>query len=658
MTAKAAVTEEVVTPAVARQRLLWSLAALLAMLMPALSHTRPWAMALIGVLIFWRLGYAYFRLPLPGRLPRGVLTLAALVAIWLTYGTLLGVVAGSALLIVMAGLKLIESHTRRDYFLLLVITLFIGLADFLYAPRVGLAAYMLPALWLTLTALVIVGHGERGMPARQAGRIAASLLLPAVPVAALLFFIFPRIAGPVWRLPSTGSAATGIGDSMAPGSISKLAVSSRVAFRVHFDSPPPAHRYWRGPVLHHFSHGVWTRGNTAITSLPQVQLRGAPVRYTITLEPDNHRWLYALAAPASWPDSAVLADDYTLYTAKPIRERRQYTIISYPKAHYGLNLTLANLQRDLQLPPGGNPRARLLAARWQHNLSTPQEIVRKALNLFRDGDFYYTLKPPPLGKNGIDRFLFETRRGFCGHYASAFAFLMRAAGIPAHVVTGYAGGELNPIDDYWTVRDARAHAWDEVWLKGQGWVRVDPTAVLPPSQIAPDAAAAIRAASAGTAGNSHWLRQLNYAWEAANTFWNRWVMSYGPSLQKAAFARLGVDYGSWTSIAMTMLAAFVLIFATVGAWFAWRAWFNRGEPVVRLYAQFCRKLARVGLHRERTEGPLDFAARIIHDRPDCAPTVNAITNHYVALRYEPNPPRDTLRKLATAIANFQPERRI
>ncbi|HET7370643.1 MAG TPA: DUF3488 and transglutaminase-like domain-containing protein, partial [Gammaproteobacteria bacterium] len=483
-----------------RQRLLWALAALLAMLIPSLNHTRPWAIALIGVLVTWRLAHAWFNLPLPGRLPRALLTFAALGAIWFSYGTLLGIVAGSALLIVMAGLKLIECHTRRDYFLLLVITLFIGLANFLYAPSFILAAYMLPALWLVLTALVVVSHGDRGLTSRQAGRISSGLLLPAVPVAAILFFIFPRIAGPIWQLQGKGVATTGIGDSMAPGSISDLAVSNRIAFRVHFDDPPPAGpRYWRGPVLHHFAHGTWTRGGKKMRPA-RVEPKGEPARYTITLEPNNHRWLFALAIPASWPADAALGGDYTIYADKPVRERRQYEMVSFPQAAYGLDLSRAARERDLQLPEGGNPRARALAAQWKHELGSPQEIVQRALRRFASGDYYYTLKPPPLGSNGIDQFLFETRQGFCGHYASAFVFLMRAAGVPAHVVTGYTGGERNPLDGYWTVRDAHAHAWAEVWLRGSGWVQIDPTSVLPANRIAPEAAAALQAASRGGVG--------------------------------------------------------------------------------------------------------------------------------------------------------------
>ncbi|HET6726113.1 MAG TPA: DUF3488 and transglutaminase-like domain-containing protein [Gammaproteobacteria bacterium] len=641
----------------ARQRLLWALAALIAMLMPAMDHIRPWAAALIAVLIVWRLGHAWFNAPLPGRALRAVMTLGALAAIWFSYGTLLGIVAGSALLVVMAGLKLIESHSRRDYFLLLVITLFIGLADFLYKPNIELALYMLPALWLTVTAFVVVGDGERGLSGRQAGRIAAGLLIPAAPIAAILFFIFPRVPGPIWQLPSPVTASTGIGDTMSPGSISQLVVSNRIAFRVHFDSPPPHALYWRGPVLHHFQDGIWTRGNKGL-SPGRVQPAGAPLSYTITLQPDDHRWLYALATPLNWPSNAALAADYTLYGDRTVRQRERYRVTSYPDARYGLDLPPANRQRDLQLPPTGNPRARALAARWRRNLDSPQTIVKQALDRFANGAYYYTLKPPPLAHNGIDKFLFETRRGFCGHYASALVFLMRAAGIPAHVVTGYVGGERNPIDGYWTIRDARAHAWAEVWLAGVGWKRIDPTAVLPPNRISPEAAAAIAAASTGGAGAQAWLRRMDYVWNAANTFWNEWVMSYGPSLQRKAFARLGIDYGDWVNVAMTMLVAFVLIFAGVGAWFAWRTWLRRGEPVVRLYERFCRKLARVGLHRRRSEGPLDFASRAARRRPDCAETVDTVTGLYVALRYGVDPPADGLRRMAAEVANFQPERRV
>lgn len=645
-------------PLLRRRQLGWSLLALLAMLAPAIGHVRPWVTILVGALVVWRLGHAFYGWPLPGRLLRGALTLGVLLAVYLTYRTLNGIVAGSALLIAMAGLKLIESRTRRDWFLLLVIALFIGLADFLYAPEIALAGYMLPALWLVVTALIVVGYG-RDLHPRQAGATALGLLLPAVPVAAVLFIVFPRIPGPLWGLPATSGASAGVGDTMAPGSISQLAASGRVAFRVKFDGTPPAAiPYWRGPVLHHFEDGVWSRGATTPVSL-HWRLRGPPLRYTVTLEPDDRRWLYALPLAVSWPHDTALSGDYTLYAHQPVRERRRYTVVSYPQAVEGLDASHTELARDLQLPAGANPRALALAHEWRHESPSPQAIVKRALALFSDGNFYYTLSPPPLpARGGIDKFLFDTRRGFCGHYASAFTFLMRAAGIPARVVTGYAGGERNPIDGYWVVRDAQAHAWSEVWLPHRGWVRVDPTAALPVSSIDSETAQIIGDTAGVQVASGDWLRHAGYLWDAANTLWNQWVLGYGPLLQKAAFAHLGIDYGRGTVVALVMLLAFVAVFALTGGWFIWRSWPARAEPAIRLYNHFCGKLEGVGIHRRHNEGPLDFAARASRQRPDCAMPINLITRLYVALRYHSRPPEKSLRRLAAAIARFQPERRI
>lgn len=644
--------------AVSRRQLLWSLVALLAMLAPAVDRVRAWILILVGALIVWRLGRALLGWPLPGRLLRGALTLGVLLAVYLSYRTLNGVVAGSALLAAMAGLKLVESRGRRDYFLLLIIALFIGLANFLYAPRMGLAIYMLPALWLTITALIVVGYG-RGMPPRQAGGIALGLMLPAALVAAILFVIFPRVPGPLWGQPAPGTATAGVSDSMAPGSISQLVSSDRVAFRVKFDGTPPASLYWRGPVLHRYAHGVWSRGPAPRIAAKHIQLHGAPLRYTVTLEPDSHRWLYALAVAASWPDDAALAGDYTLYTEQPVRERRRYSVVSYPQAGTGAGAPAAAWRRDLQLPPGGNPQARALAARWRNESPSARTIVKHALALFHDGNFYYTLNPPPLGRrNPIDRFLFTTRQGFCEHYASAFTFLMRAAGVPARVVTGYVGGERNPIDGYWIVRDAQAHAWAEVWIAPDGWVRVDPTSALPPNRVDVHTAATLAAANPGRIGGGDWLRHLGYAWDAANTLWNQWVLGYGPLLQKTAFAHFGIDYSRGAMIAVVMLIALAAIFAITGGWFVWRSWPARAEPAIRLYASFCRKLGQVGIRRRSTEGPLDFAARAARQRPDCAHTIHFVTQLYIRLRYHPEPPARSLRRLAAAVAGFQPERRV
>lgn len=628
------------------------------MLIPAMPHTRPWAVVLISALVLWRVAHHRFNMPLPGRALRIALTLAAVGALWFSYGTLFGVVAGSALLIVMAGLKLIESRSQRDYFLLLIITLFIGLADFLYAPSALLAVYMLPALWLTLTAVVIVNDALQRISSRRAARISAILMLPALPIAVVLFFVFPRVHVPVWHLGGGTVATTGISDFMAPGSISQLAQSNRIAFRVHFNDPAVAatnrRRYWRGPVLHHFAYGTWRRGDTHHQS-ERTTLHGSPVSYTVTIQPTNHNWLYALDTPVHWPDKAMLSTDGTLYVKKPIRQRRRYNVVSYPQARSGLDLSYRSRERDLQLPADGNQQARGLAQHWHHKFATPGAIVKQALALFADGDFYYTLTPPVIknNRNSIDTFLFKTQRGFCEHYASAFVFLMRAAGIPSRVVTGYAGGKRNPIDGNWTVRESRAHAWAEVWIAHRGWVRVDPTAAIPADHI--DANAVTTAGSGARSPSHSWFNRWDDVWIATSTFWHRWVMAYGPTLQKSVFSRFGIDYGNWLSVATTMLAAIVAILVGLGTMqlLGWRSRITNNDPAARHYARFCRKLARLGIRRRPGEGPLDFSTRAQHACPNNAHVIDTITQHYIALRYTQSAPPDGLKQLAQSVSRLR-----
>jgi transglutaminase-like putative cysteine protease len=320
------------------------------------------------------------------------------------------------------------------------------------------------------------------------------MLLQAAPIAAVLFVLFPRISGPLWGLPEDAhTGRTGLSDTMAPGQISKLAQDDEVAFRVQFADrvPEPDRLYWRGPTLGHFDGRTWrpVRRELADPPAPTVTAPNDTrvLRYRTTLEPHSRRWLFALDLPAELvraPDLAVsIAPDFTMVSVDPIVARLRYDGAARLDAAIGLNETRLSLQDWIQLPPGQARRTLEMAARWRTEEQDEGKLVERALAMFRDNAFRYTLDPPLLADDPVDQFLFETRAGFCEHYSSAFVVLMRALDIPARVVTGYQGAEANPGDDYWIVRQADAHAWAEVWLPGRGWVRVDPTAAVAPERI-------------------------------------------------------------------------------------------------------------------------------------------------------------------------------
>jgi protein-glutamine gamma-glutamyltransferase len=640
-----------------RTRLSWALAALLVMALPHALHLAPWIVLAAAVVTLWRLGATYQGWPLFSRYARIGFGLLAFIGVFATYHTLNGPEAGTALLILLAALKLMEARGLRDYFFLLVITLFIGIANFLYDQTIPLAIYMIPAVWLAISALLNIAHPDVNRTTAMSLKITARMLLLVLPLALVLFLLFPRIPGPLWGLSlPEHSGITGLSTKMSPGSLSRLAQSDAIAFQVKFQGPipPRSQLYWRALVLHDYDGDTWTEGTPLWNNNETLSTRGEPVHYQVTLEPNNLHVLYGLDLPVQVPDNVQLTSDYELSTRHDVTERKLYTVTSYTEYSYGTNTPRWILHRDLQLPRDIDPRARQLAQQWNSTASSSQQVVQDALSMFHDQPFRYTLQPGELtGPDRVDAFLFDTRRGFCEHYASAFVFLMRAAGIPAHVVIGYQGGLQNPMDGYYVVRQEDAHAWAEVWLAGRGWVRVDPTAAVDPARVDQGLAASLPGSEVPDYFiNAHpWLANLRNTWDAVNNGWNQWVLAYGPELQQRFFAHIGLDYGNWLQLALVMLLVIGGILGLIWLLLWWRSRTPPPPSIVRDYRRFCHKLAMVGLPRRPNEGPLNYAKRILRKRPDLAGPVKAITTLYINLRYADTGDAQELKRL---IQNFRP----
>jgi transglutaminase-like putative cysteine protease len=447
---------------------------------------------------------------------------------------------------------------------------------------------------------------------------------------------------------------------MAPGEISELRLSDEVAFRVSFDGdvPPPWQRYWRGPVLWDTDGARWRGEDRGGPYHPAtLDRRGPPLRYTVTLEPHNRHWLFALDLADDAPPGAIITPDRVLVSERPLRERLRYTVISYPDAAI-TGLSETQHRRALRLPVDAGPRARALARQWRARHPDPAAVVQQALAFFHDAPFVYTLRPPPIDGDFIDGFLFDTRRGFCEHYAAGFVFLMRAAGIPARVVTGYQGGELNPVGRYLIVRQRDAHAWAEVWMEGR-WTRVDPTAAVAPERIergidteaAADGAVRFRLADDG------WLsalwREAGYGLDTLNNKWNQWVLRYDAERQAQLLQglRFGPLHWQTGAILLAVVAAAMLLGLSL---YGLRRTRRADDPVQRVYGRFCAKLARRGLARLAHEGPQHFARRAAARRPDLAPAIEAITGLYVGLRYGGHRSEPMLRRLRHAVYRFRP----
>lgn len=604
------------------------------------SFLQPWISVFAFMLLGWRAWAASRGKRMPGRVVKILFAVFGFAMVLASYRTLNGAEAGSALLMIMIALKLTEVQRIRDAVFVIVLGYFLLFAGFLYSQEIPFVAWMLFAAWGLTAALLIVTRNTRKASFRHGLRESGSYLLQALPFAAIIFVLFPRIPGPLWGVPSADQGSvSGLDDSMSPGSISKLVGSDEIAFRVRFegDLPPTAERYWRGPALQQFDGRNWTPGFTPVNASARGEASGTPVHYTVMMEPHQRRWLFALTLPVEFPKVATLTPDFQLVTREPVKQRVVYEVSS--ALHYTLNATLTPVQRKLalQLPDRFNPRSRALAEQWRSQSRDDTEIVQRALAMFRNQAFYYTLDPPLLGGNTVDEFLFDTRRGFCEHYASAFTFLMRAAGIPARVVTGYLGGEMNYFSGFFEVSQSDAHAWSEVWLPEHGWTRVDPTGAVAPSRVEQG----VREALAGQDLPSHLSRRtgellydLQMQWGAINGLWYEFFLGFGPEMQKDFLEWLGLDDPDWRNmiIALTILmSGFALLL------WAWLAWTHRAppmDPALHLFRRLQRKLEpRVGPPRP-TEGPRHFAMRVAERAPSLAIPVGEFVNEYVRLRYQ------------------------
>ncbi len=619
----------------------WLCASMALVIVPHLTRLPLWAGISFALLALWRLGIAHGHITRPARWLRVFLVLAILPAVYLSQGTLFGRSAGLTLLTALAGMKLLETRCPRDAYVVTLLGFFLVITHFLYQQNIAIGLYMLLVVVLiTATLMTIHGHGMSLTPIRRL-RYAGILVLQAFPIALLLFLLFPRLPGPLWGLPKDAySAVTGLGETMSPGSVSRLGLSNAVAFRVEFEGPPPptAAQYWRGPVLWNTDGRTWTGGTRGPTHrLSQGNGDGNGIHYTVTLEPHHQRWLFALDLPVSTPHGSVINEDFQLFKRKQIRRRLRY------RAHSRLdqrprNISTLSAARALALPNGAHPASRALAQRWRQESDTEQAYIQRVLAHFRQQPFYYTLRPPRLAGDTVDEFMFSSRRGFCEHYAAAFTVFMRAAGIPARIVTGYQGGEYNPVGEYLIVRQRDAHAWVELWQADQGWIRVDPTAAVSPSRIElgmdatiPQALGPPLLGLADNAAARELWRNFRQSWDALNNGWNQWVLGYGMERQRQLLARIHIDSRELTDIAIALIVSITLSLGLLALWL----WRRRApsDPVLRLYGRFCHKLKRRHIVRGPTEGPLDYCQRLVREHPRFATEVTEISRLYMDLRY-------------------------
>jgi transglutaminase-like putative cysteine protease len=617
----------------------WLLAVAAATTLPHFTHLPGWLSFFSTLMLLGRAGLWLKN----GRLPRRwlliVVVLAGTAGIAWQYRALFGRDPGIALLVFFMTLKPMEMKSRRDGLVLVMLGFFLLLTHYFDSEGI-LTGLWLPISAILLTAALLRMHGGAQAIGETIGH-SARLIAQSTPFMLILFLLFPRIPGPLWGMPRDSYAGlSGLPEQMSPGSLDKLILSDEIAFRVQFagDAPDRERLYWRGPVFDSYDGQTWrTRfvRRPGPATKPAIEApEESGIDYTITLEAHNRRWLLALDLPVVLPKDTVLAPTLEVLANRPVRFRSRFSFRSAPDSLANREEEPRLLQQALSLPRRLNPRTRELAESWQRELADPERISAAALRLFREEPFIYTLQPPTLGANAIDDFLFDTRRGFCEHYAAAYVVLMRAAGVPARVVAGYQGGEFNPVDGFLTVRQSDAHAWAEIWLEGRGWRRIDPTVAVAPSRIEGRLDAALPEGEFQPIlrrfGHG-WPSSVRYRWEALNNAWDQWVIAYNADRQREVLSGLGMMDPDWRSMVSVMVLACGLVLLSIVGWaFARRV---KSPAETRAWQGFCARLERFGIRRAPWEGPFDLAARVARENPEIAPLTCRAAEHFAELRY-------------------------
>lgn len=604
--------------------------------------TAPAWIALVWIAVaFWRWRIFKGAWNYPSKIKKTILVFVCCAGLVLTLGARFGFESMVSLLLIGFVLKLLELKNRKDFVLLVFIAFFILAAQFIEFNHFLAAFYGFGCLSLLCATLMQLYKQSEQISIWQSIRPSIYILLQAIPFMLILFVVVPRL-GAFWAVPSPEKAKTGMSDSMSPGDFTELMESTELAFRVSFVNEVPARDelYWRSLVFSSFDGRKWTQNrvqkadngfNSGDKELQtHITHKGRDIEYDVVAEASNQPWLYVLAAPKNWSRNTTFARDMRLHTFFPVVERMNYHVRS--SLDYQLNEINENeIKQNLQLPKNGNLKTRERAKEWMAEAGNAEKLVERVFEYYRQS-FFYTLKPPPLGVDVVDDFLWNTRQGFCEHFSSSFVFFMRAAGVPARVVVGYQGGDINSVDNSISVRQRDAHAWAEVWLEGRGWVMFDPTAAVAPARvergIEQSLSATDRQFLAKPFGSSFKvLTLMREQWDAMNLKWTRWVMNYDSATQEAFLQNLLGDV-SPARVAMLVLLSCgsfgLLLFLILIV----RSRKQDLPEASLLYLQLCKKLKAGGFTPGTSETPRAFIARVIAANPHLDTPLNHLLGLY------------------------------
>jgi len=641
--------------------LIFLLTAIGLIVLPHIENLPPSVTSYFYLLLSWRFVGVWKPQWLPTKLTLLLLTVIGIAILYGLHEGIFGRDAGTRLFVTALGLKLLEIKSERDLYLIIFLAFIVATSLFLYQQSIFMAAYILVVCCVLLGTLVCINSNRS--QTWQSLKTAGVIVAQAIPMTIVIFILFPRVEAPKWMyFNDKHQARTGLSDNMEPGAISNLAMSDELVFRVQFTGtiPPSAQRYWRGPVLTHTDGKRWTQNANGLRQpIDQPKFTGNAYQYTLLMEPQDKNWVFALDLPADVAAPLRRNSHYQLVTSANPDKRTEYRITSYPTYNTG-TITKDEYQEATQLPGPASANVTQLVRRLHGFDSPPDKFISQLLNHFKTEDFYYTLTPPLMQENPIEQFLFESHRGFCEHYATVFVYLMRVAHIPARVVTGYQGGELNQVGNFLDIKQAYAHAWAEVWLEQRGWVRIDPTAAIAPERIEQNinidqqvANGIISFTPNSASAAVDWLKNARQLWGNVDYQWQRWVINYDNKNQSQFLSSLGI---SDLKTMIYWMAGIIGVITAVLCWLLLRNPSKTVDPAVLAYQRFCKKLAKNGLRKKPGEGAKDFATRAKKSLPEQAAGIEHITQLFIKLRYGKQHGKNDLQQLNRMVAAFNGKR--
>lgn len=633
---------------VTRNGLTWLLIAQIFVIAPLLFYI-PWL--ILGLWIccaLWRIQIFRMRLNYPSMWVKFLFIGVIFFSIYFIKGTLVGLEGGLVLLVSAFSLKLIELKTKRDALVVIYISFVLIAALYLYNNSFVAVIYSLLPFIILLMALI--GINQTSLASYPLGAIkqACIYIIQAMPLMLILFFFFPRFE-PLWVFPSPNSQQmTGLSDKMTPGEVANMARSSELVLRAIFNNRVPERKalYWRGLSLEHYDGHTWSQAwdleshrHRASPNMQYNQNDPNKVDYKVVMQPSRYNFLIALETPVVLPKDAWLDQDFRLVRNKPIDTVYSFELSSFFDVRKEVSGTRrAALNKQL---PKTDPRAQAFGQklRTTYNGDT-DKIVEALLSHYRNNGYVYTLETPDLGNNSVDKFFFDTKRGFCEHYAGATTFILRAAGIPARVILGYQGGELNTQGNFIQVRQFDAHAWVEYWHKDRGWIRIDPTFQVSPDRIESGLEAALNPTDQAAAGNNSvlgygstsLLASARMMWENFNNEWDIFISGYNSSQQENIISSL---FGKINKVYLVLLLVACVCFVII-VWFLllFKPWERSKAPSVSAYEQFEALLAKRGLTRIKGEGPESFYKRAIERFPLHKDSLQQFHQAFMAFQYQ------------------------